>query len=319
MSAAPTPSLIRSQIGSQIRSHIRSMTGFGSAELELPDGRSLNVSIKAVNHRHLDLTLRLPGGLDALEPAIRQAVKAAVRRGHVEVTLALTRGQQAAGLVLDEAVLAAYSAAHRRAAGLLGLPSQPDVDAMLRLPGVLVAAGTAAEDGARLEAPCAAALHAALAKFEAARLSEGAALAHALRAGMQQVAQLAAEAATLRAGVAAAEFTRLKTKMAALLEGVAVSEERLLTEAALLAGRGDIEEELVRLRTHIDRFVALLEAGGEAGRALDFLLQEMNREANTALSKTGASAGEAGLRLTELGLAIKGELERAREQVQNLE
>jgi uncharacterized protein (TIGR00255 family) len=98
-----------------------------------------------------------------------------------------------------------------------------------------------------------------------------------------------------------------------------LSEERLLAEVALLVERGDVEEELVRLRTHVDRFIELLEGGGELGRQLDFLLQELNREANTMLSKTGGSAGETGLRLTELGLAMKVELERAREQVQNLE
>ena len=300
------------------KSSLRSMTGFGSADVELAEGRLLSVSVKGVNHRHLDLSVRLPGGLDALEPLIRQAVRSAVRRGHVEVTVSLTRGAGAGGWALDEAMLQAYAGAHRRAAELLQVSTQLDLDALLRLPGVLVAASPT-EDASVSEALCKDSVTLALASFDEARQSEGAALADALYASMRLTRQLAAEAATLRAGVATAEFARLKARMTALLDGAAVSEDRLLTEAALLAGRSDIEEELVRLRTHIDRFVALLDAGGEVGRALDFLLQEMNREANTALSKTGASAGEAGLRLTEIGLAIKGELERAREQVQNLE
>jgi uncharacterized protein (TIGR00255 family) len=104
-----------------------------------------------------------------------------------------------------------------------------------------------------------------------------------------------------------------------LTQGVAVTEERLLAEAAVLAEKSDIEEEIVRLRTHVDRFVAMLDEGGELGKRLDFLLQELNREANTMLSKTSGAAGENSLRITELGLEIKAEIEKAREQVQNLE
>jgi uncharacterized protein (TIGR00255 family) len=104
-----------------------------------------------------------------------------------------------------------------------------------------------------------------------------------------------------------------------LLDGDGISEDRMLAEAALLATRSDVEEELVRLKTHVERFVELLAGGGELGRQLDFLLQEMNREVNTLMSKTGASSGDNGLRLTEVGLRMKVELERAREQVQNLE
>jgi uncharacterized protein (TIGR00255 family) len=104
-----------------------------------------------------------------------------------------------------------------------------------------------------------------------------------------------------------------------LTEGAAVSEERLLTEAAVLAEKSDIEEEIVRLRTHVERFVAMLDEGGEVGKRLDFLLQELNREANTMLSKTSGAAGENSLRITELGLEMKAEIERSREQVQNLE
>jgi uncharacterized protein (TIGR00255 family) len=104
-----------------------------------------------------------------------------------------------------------------------------------------------------------------------------------------------------------------------LTEGVPVSEERLLTEAAVLAEKSDIEEEIVRLRTHADRFVAMLEEGGELGKRLDFLLQELNREANTMLSKTSGATGENSLRITELGLEMKAEIEKCREQVQNLE
>jgi len=140
-----------------------------------------------------------------------------------------------------------------------------------------------------------------------------------LRASMLRLRAFAEEMSGLRNGVREAQFERLRSRLIELTEGVPVSEERLLTEAAVLAEKSDIEEEIVRLRTHVDRFVAMLEEGGELGKRLDFLLQELNREANTMLSKTSGAAGENSLRITELGLEMKAEIEKCREQVQNLE
>jgi uncharacterized protein (TIGR00255 family) len=136
---------------------------------------------------------------------------------------------------------------------------------------------------------------------------------------MQRLQTAANEVADLRGDVRQALFDRLRARLAELMESTGVSEERLLTEAAVLAEKSDVEEEIVRLRTHIDHFLALLDAGGELGKRLDFLLQELNREANTMLSKTSSASGTNGLRITELGLEMKAEIEKAREQVQNLE
>jgi uncharacterized protein (TIGR00255 family) len=299
-------------------SSVLSMTGFASVDAVLDGGRGAGLTMKAVNHRHLDLSVRLPMGMDALEPALRKAVKAGVRRGHVELTLSFEKTTAAAVVELDEALLEAYVTAFARAAVRFGVAQEPDLNGLLRMPGVM-SASVKAMNAAEAEAPVLAAMSELLAKFNAARAAEGAALAADLRAGLKTMGALADEARGLRDGVAAAEFTRLKTKLDELLAGSAVSEERLMTEAALITGRGDVEEELVRLRTHIERFIELLDAGGEVGRQLDFLLQEMNREANTLLSKSGGNAGGAGMRLTEIGLEIKVGLERAREQVQNLE
>jgi uncharacterized protein (TIGR00255 family) len=152
-----------------------------------------------------------------------------------------------------------------------------------------------------------------------ARAQEGAVLADELRASMMRLRTFADEMASLRNGVREAQFERLRIRLSELTSGVPVTEERLLSEAAVLAEKSDIEEEIVRLRTHIDRFVAMLDDGGELGKRMDFLLQELNREANTMLSKTSAASGENSLRITELGLEIKAEIEKAREQVQNLE
>jgi uncharacterized protein (TIGR00255 family) len=157
---------------------------------------------------------------------------------------------------------------------------------------------------------------------------EGAALAGELKASMMRLRGLAEEAATLRTGAREAHYERLRTRIGELLKADAeatgqamgaAQDYRMLAEAALLVERSDIEEELVRLRAHIESFVEMMDVGGELGKRLDFLLQELNREANTLLSKTTGGDPGIGLRLTTLGLEMKTEIERAREQVQNLE
>jgi uncharacterized protein (TIGR00255 family) len=294
------------------------MTGFASLSGVVAGGRSLALLIKSVNHRHLDLQIRVPMGLDALEPGMRKAVKAAVRRGHVELTCFLEKETSGSSVDWNESLLVAHIAAFRRAAERFGIDQEPDLNGILRMPGVL--SNTAVTlDVAEMETPVRTAVDELLTKFNASRELEGASLGAELRAGMTRLGLLTDEARALRTGVATAEFAKLKSRLKALTEAETVGEDRLLAEAALLATRSDVEEELVRLKTHVERFCELLDGGGELGRSLDFLLQEMNREANTLLSKTGSNSGEGGLRLTEVGLQMKVELERAREQVQNLE
>lgn len=295
---------------------VMSMTGFASVTGMLEGGRGFTLTMKGVNHRHLDLSVRLPMGMDSLEAGLRKAVKGAVKRGHVELTLMIERAVSAAAVELDERLLEAYILAFRGAATKHSLAQDPDLNGLLRVPGVMQAAAVQAT-AAEIEGPVLAAMEGLLGKFNEARAAEGAALAADLKGGMAALERLTAEARLLRAGAQEAEMTRLRARVTELLEGVAeVSEERIAAEAALLVARGDVEEELVRLRTHLERFTALLDAGGEAGKALDFLLQEINREANTMMSKT---SGSGGLRLTDVGLEMKVGLERAREQVQNLE
>ena len=297
---------------------IYSMTGFASCDGSHVDGRAFVLSIKAVNHRHLDLQMRLPSGLDALEAALRMAIKAQVRRGHVEVALILERASGAATILVNEALLSGYVEAVRHAMVRFGSTQEPDLNALLRLPGVMSAVASEVDAGT-WEAPLLQALVRCLARFQAARALEGEALGKELRAAIKRVGALAMEAQQLRKEVNATETARLRAKLEDLIKGPGLSEERLLTEAALLVARSDIEEELVRLRTHASHFLGVLDVGGEVGKQLDFLVQEMHREANTMLSKSGSSASEAGLRLTDIGLAVKVELERVREQVQNLE
>ena len=293
------------------------MTGFATFD-GTTGSRAFTLTIKSVNHRHLDLAVRLPGGLDALDAPLRKAIKTSVRRGHVELTLMLERTAAAPVVTVDTELLTSYADAFRQAAAHLGIEQEVDLDSLFRMPGV-TATATLPVDFAAMQESVLAAIEPLLERFHAARNAEGASLAAELHAGMARLATYADEARALRADVAQAEYQKLATRIAELLGTAEIPGDRLLTEAALLAARSDVEEELVRLRTHIDRFVEILDGGGEVGRQLDFLLQELNRESNTMLSKTGANSGENGLRLTEIGLAVKVELERAREQVQNLE
>lgn len=300
-------------------SAVASMTGFATVDGTLAEGRSFSLAMKGVNHRHLDLSVRLPPALDGLESTLRQAVKAQVRRGHLELTLLLEKGVTGTAEVnVDYGLLDSYVQAFKEAAQRLHLNQEPDLNGLLKMPGVVTASAPPLNVAA-MEEPVLAAMHMLLERFQIARRTEGAALAEELKGAMQRVSNLVEEARALRAGVAGEEYAKLAARLTEMLGGGEVPQERLLVEAALLAARSDVEEELVRLTTHLERFLELLKGGGEVGRQLDFLLQELNREANTLLSKTGANAGDGGLRLTEIGLAVKVELERAREQVQNLE
>jgi uncharacterized protein (TIGR00255 family) len=305
-----------------VDSPVYSMTGFASLRLDGLEAGTVTLSIKSVNHRFFDPQVRLPFALESLEMQIRRLLKESVRRGHIEVTVQLERrgAKAAATVALNEELLAAYVVAFREAAARHGLPAEPDLNELLRLPGMLSTQAAAPRDEVdSLEPVVLAAMPELLAAFNQARAEEGAALAETLRTSMVRLAALAEEASSLREGVRSATFERLRGRIAELMQEAAPSEERLLAEAAMLAERSDVEEELVRLRTHTERFVAMLDGGGELGKRLDFLVQELNREANTLLSKTsGASSGN-GLRITDLGLEMKVEIERAKEQVQNLE
>ena len=298
---------------------IYSMTGFASARSSADDAVGFSLAIKSVNHRFLDLHLRLPSYCDALEIQMRRLLKEMLKRGHVEVTLQVER-KASAQIQLNADLLGAYVGAFSKAVELYDLPNQPDLNALLRIPGVMTAETMVGVEGIpELDQAVMAAMPALVEKLNEARAQEGAVLAAELRASMRRLLVFAEEMARLRNGVREGQFERLKARLTELTQGFTVGEERLLSEAAVLAEKSDIEEEIVRLKTHIDRFVAMLDEGGELGKRMDFLLQELNREANTMLSKTSAASGENSLRITELGLEIKAEIEKAREQVQNLE
>jgi uncharacterized protein (TIGR00255 family) len=294
-----------------------SMTGFARIAGRVSETLGFSLSLKSVNHRFLDLHMRLPNGSEGVEMNLRRILKEKLRRGHVEVTLSIERSQKAeAGY--DHALVAAYVEAFRAAAAEHRLTADPDLNAVFRLPGVLMAESRSSEEELKaLEESVLLETDSLIAALQTMRVQEGSALAGELCAGMQRLRALVDEATTLREQVQLAYFDRLNQRMKTMLDG-GFDQERILQEAALIAERSDVEEEVTRLRTHIDHFVGLLDQGGEVGKKLDFLLQEMNREANTLLSKTSGVAGN-GTRITEAGLGMKSEIEKAREQVQNLE
>jgi uncharacterized protein (TIGR00255 family) len=295
------------------------MTGYASVRGGEGDGTGFTLSMKSVNHRFLDLHFRMPSYCDGLEVQLRRVLKGYLRRGHVEVTLQVERRVDAQ-VRLKHELLGAYVGAFREAAETYGGDAAIDLNAMLRIPGVMSVESSAEPlDATEFEAAVLAQVDGLVAKLNEVRAQEGAALVAELRGSMERLRDYAVEVAELRGGVRAAQMERLKARITELLQEADVREDRLLEEAALLVERSDVEEEMVRLRTHVERFLAMLEEGGELGKRLDFLLQELNREANTMLSKTSSATGTNGLRITELGLEMKAEIEKAREQVQNLE
>jgi len=293
---------------------IRSMTGFAQIKGQAGSQLSFTLSLKSVNHRFLDLHFRLPSDSDGLEMKLRRLLKEKLARGHVELSLNLERAN-GEGFSLNKQIVGGYVQAFRAAAAEFGLATEPDLNAALRVPGALEAA-TAPTDSA-LEDSVLAKTETALEALNRMRGEEGGGIDRELRQRMQHIRHAGKEVELLRRTVLQTHLEKLKSRMQELV-GAQVDAERLLQEAALLADRSDIQEELVRLDNHVNHFLGLLDQGGEVGKKLDFLLQEMNREGNTLLSKTSGLAGDA-LKMTELGLAIKSEIEKAREQVQNIE
>jgi uncharacterized protein (TIGR00255 family) len=291
---------------------VRSMTGFAQVRSQAAEGISFTLSIKSVNHRFLDPQLRLPLEMDELEMKIRRVLKERLGRGHVEVTLSMER-RPGEGFEFNRALVAGYVGAFRTAAAEFGTSGEPDLNAIFRMPGAL--GETTPLDG-NFESAVLAGLDQAIQKLNLMREHEGRGTEAELRRRLQVLEEATAEVSKHRAAVTRACMEKVRARMQELVENA--DQERILQEAAILAERSDVQEELVRLHAHIDHFRKLLDQGGEVGKKLDFLLQELNREANTLLSKTSGVAGE-GLRITELGLQMKSEIEKCREQVQNLE
>ena len=289
------------------------MTGFARSE-GTGAAWSWAWELRSVNGRGLELRMRLPGGFDALEPALRELAGKKLRRGNVTANLTIRR-EEAPRMAPDAAAIEQVLAlATQLAARIPGAPP-PRAEALLALPGVLRAGAEAREEVA---APQLDAVRAgftqALDALVAARRAEGARLAATLATHLSEIGALRDRAAVEAADQPAAQKARMMESVRALLgELPALPEERIAQEVALLAGKSDVREELDRLDAHLHAAHALLAEGEAIGRRFDFLVQEFNREANTLCSKSASVA------LTATGLKLKAAIEQLREQVQNVE
>jgi uncharacterized protein (TIGR00255 family) len=296
---------------------IRSMTGFARVSRPTASGE-LTLSIKTVNHRGLDVHFHMPMEFDAVEPAMRAALRKRISRGHVQVQVFYKREAGPQGsTVINEDLLRSWLTSFREFAARFELDSQPDLNQALRLPGMIESRAPAIIDE-NIEAAALESVAEALEELDAFRLREGRSIETEIRLRAASIREIVAKMEDIRTRALPWFHSRLRDRLRDLLAGTQFDSGRLAQEAALLAERSDISEELVRLKTHADQTCALLSADGETGKKLDFLLQEMNRETNTILSKTGG-LGEQGLTLTDLGLAAKAEIDRIREQSLNIE
>ncbi|MEO3998692.1 YicC/YloC family endoribonuclease [Mesorhizobium sp. CAU 1732] len=293
---------------------LQSMTGFGRAAAD-HDGTAIAWELKSVNGKTLEARLRLPPGFERLEQSVRQAIQRRFSRGNVQAGLTVSRAARQAIPVVNEEFLKDLAGLAKRLEDQFGV-APASADGLLALRGVLDAPEAAEDEDTRnaIDAAILETLDDALASLEIARTHEGDALGGLLRAHLDTIADLIERAAADPSREPAAIRERLAEQVRLLVEtGAPLDEGRLHMEAAFLATKADIREEIDRLRTHVASGRALLETGGPIGRKLDFLSQEFNRESNTLCSKSNAAA------ITAVGLELKAVVDQFREQVQNLE
>jgi uncharacterized protein (TIGR00255 family) len=291
---------------------IKSMTGFARTEGALGPAR-WHWEVRSVNGRGLDMRLRLPPGLDAIEPRLRETAQKKLSRGNLNATLTLQREARSAAIRLNEAALLQVVAAADRARELAG-GERPSIEAMLGIRGVLEVAEPDEGLGEDLAKALTSSFEQTIDRLITARASEGARLAEIVDAQITQIEQLVESAANAPARSVDAIARRLAEQVQRLvLASPSLSSDRLHQEAVILATRADIEEEVKRLTAHIAAARQMLAAGEPVGRQLDFLAQEFNREANTLCSKANDPE------ITRTGLALKTVIDQLREQVQNIE
>jgi len=289
------------------------MTGYGKGTVN-GDDFSVSVDLKTVNNRFLDIHLRVGSELSALETTIKRRISSRLSRGRVDVTVSIERSAQVA-YELNRPLIAGYVSALKQMQQDFGIGGDLDINVLARIPGALQPARNGIDE--RMIAALEQAVDQALDELEKMRQQEGAALCNELRERLQKIEALVPTIESAAEGLADAYRLRLQKRIGELLnrggQVVEIDPARLAQEVAYLADRSDVSEEMVRLRSHLTQFHDALDSETETGKMLDFLLQELNREANTTLSKS------TDLAIKEAGLAIKAEVEKLREQVQNVE
>jgi uncharacterized protein (TIGR00255 family) len=287
---------------------ISSMTGFAAAARESGHG-SLGVELKTVNHRYLEFQTRIPEELRPLEPAMREAIAAKLSRGKVDCRVTYTPAQAGArSLVPDEQAMASLESAARRVAERFPGARALSVSEVLHWPGVLADDALSPET---VKEDLIGVLEGAIAELDASRAREGAKLESVLRERLASMSRLVEQARPLVPGALKAFQEKLAAKIAEA--GASPSDERVHQEIVLYAARIDVDEEIARLGTHVAEFTRVLDKGGACGKRLDFLCQELNREANTLGSKSVANE------MTRISVELKVLIEQMREQVQNIE
>ncbi|MBQ8748697.1 MAG: YicC family protein [Oscillospiraceae bacterium] len=288
------------------------MTGYGRA-VETVNGREFTVELRSVNNRYLDCSVRLPRILSFGEDAVKQAVKNAISRGKVDVFISVrSEGGDEVQVTLNKAVLQSYLEAMHRMAEQFEITDDISVSSVSRLPEVFTLEKPQVDEE-QLLADVMAVVAKAIDGYNAMRATEGEALDKDLRSRGNTILEYVAQVEKGNAQTVIDYRTRLENKLKEVLNNTAIDESRILTEAAIFADKVAVDEETVRLRSHLQQMNKMLDEGGAVGRKLDFLLQEMNREANTIGSKC------TDVNLARIVVDIKAELEKIREQTQNIE
>lgn len=291
---------------------VQSMTGFGSATLE-HDGRTVTVELKSVNHRYLDPNIRMPRYIGFAEDTIRKALTKCIARGHVDVSVNYRNTRKdAREIVIDTGLLSAYLTAAREAGKESGLEDDITLTNALKVPDIMSVI-EAPEDQGEVCVLVEQAVLKAAESLAAMRKAEGERLYNDLIARVQTIANIRSGIAQRAPAVVSEYKEKLDARVAELAGGVEVDKARLATEVALFADRANIDEELVRLASHVEQFKQLMDSSEPSGRKLDFIVQEMNREFNTMGSKAND------VEIVNLVLEGKGEVEKIREQIQNIE
>ncbi|MBQ3192289.1 MAG: YicC family protein [Oscillospiraceae bacterium] len=291
---------------------VKSMTGYGRA-VETVNAREFTVEVRSVNNRYLDCSVKLPRSLSFAEETVKQAVKATISRGKVDVFISV-HSESAADVkvTLNAAMVEGYLSAMKQMVSDYGVQDDISVSLLSRMPEVFTVEKPEVDED-QLRADLMQVVGKALANYDAMRAAEGKALEADLRSRGNTILELVSQVEAGNGQTVIDYRTRLENKLKEVLANTAIDESRILTEAAIFADKVAVDEETVRLRSHLEQMNTMLTNGGAIGRKLDFLLQEMNRESNTIGSKCSD------VRLARIVVDIKAELEKIREQTQNIE
>ena len=291
---------------------VKSMTGYGRA-VETVNQREFTVELRSVNNRYLDCSVKLPRSLSFAEEAVKQAVKATISRGKVDVFISVhSESTNDVKVTLNTAMVEGYLAAMKQMVSDYGVQDDISVSVISRMPEVFTVEKPEVDED-QLRADLMGVVNKALESYDAMRAAEGKALENDLRSRGATILELVSQVEAGNGQTVIDYRTRLENKLKEVLANTSIDESRILTEAAIFADKVAVDEETVRLRSHLEQMNNMLTTGGAIGRKLDFLLQEMNRESNTIGSKCSD------VRLARIVVDIKAELEKIREQTQNIE